>query len=300
VRSRGFASRLGIGVEQTWGQAVKVSRLLPFTSESLTTEDERVESGALVGTPARRSSYCVFSQPAGDVTANLTYADFDEVFYAALGAKTTSGETRIYEPAEDLPSLTVAINKGVSVHEFVGMKVNKLTISVSDGKLQAALSLVGKSFVRGSTNTVADLEALPMPGREILLPDCALSVGGKEYAFSEINLTIDNKLAPLKGNTLEPLGIERNGKREVSFSLTLPAYEVDDFYSSFESGTETYVILRATDGTNSLTITLPRVVVQSVDTGVSGEGVIPQKVEFVVLRGKGALGISEELRIEVV
>ena len=74
---------------------------------------------------------------------------------------------------------------------------------------------------------------------------------------------------------------------------------MDTFYADFENGAETDVVLTATDGTNTFKLILPRVVVQTVDTSVSGESIIPQKVDFIVLRGEGNLGVQEEARIEV-
>jgi hypothetical protein len=125
---KGFASRLGIALETNFGTAAKVSGLLPFTSESLTKEQERVESGALLGTAGKRQSYIVGGQVSGDISANLTYTDFDEIFEASFGSKTVDSTTgkKTFDLTEDInKSLTIAIEKGVSIHEFVGCKISK-------------------------------------------------------------------------------------------------------------------------------------------------------------------------------
>lgn len=300
---KGFASRLGVGLETSWGTAVTVTKLLPFTSEGLTKELERADdSSVLVGTAAKRKSYIVGGQVSGDISADLTYVDYEDIFHAAFGKKTvdTIAEVTRFDLTPDLDvSLTVAIEKGVSVHEFTGCKISRLSVLTSDNRLQVSLSLIGKEYTRAGHNTSTDLEALSAPGRTILLPDCTLQIGSSSYNFSELNFTLDNKLQAVKGNSRTPLSIDRNGKREVSFSVTFPKYEVDNFYADFENGAETSITLTATDGTNTFKLILPRVIVQTVDTSVGGEGIIPQKVEFIVLRGEGTLGIDEEARIEV-
>lgn len=300
---KGFASRLAVGREDTWGSAVKVAKLIPFTSEGLTKELETTDdTSVLVGVAGKGRVYAVGGQASGDISADLTYTDFDEIFEAAFGLKTidpNTGQTT-YDLEDDVDvSLTVAIEKGVSVHEFVGCKVSRLSISTGDGKLQISISFIGKDYTRAGLNTSADFDALTLPGRAILLPDCTLQVGNNSYNFSELSFTLDNKLQAVKGNAKAPLSIDRNGRREVSLSITFPRYEIDTFYADFESGTETSVVLTATDGTNTFRLLLPRVVVEGVDTSVSGEGLIPQKVEFVVFRGEGNLGVQEEARIEV-
>jgi len=300
---KGFASRLGIGLETSWGTAVKVTKLIPFSSEGLTKEQERVDDSAtLVGTAVKRTSYIVGGQVSGDISADLTYTDFEDILHAAFGKKTVNVNTGItsFDLTPDVGlSLTVAVEKGVSIHEFVGCKISRLSISTGDNKLQLSVSLLGKDYTRAGLNTSADFDNLASPGRVILLPDCTLQVGNNSYNFSELNFTLDNKLQAVRGNSKTPLSIDRNGKREVSFSITLPKYEVDTFYADFENGTETSVILSATDGTNAFKLILPKVIVQTVDTSVSGEGIIPQKVEFIVLRGEGNLGVQEEARVEV-
>ena len=300
---KGFTSRLAVGKETTWGTAVQVTRLIPFTSEGLTKELERVDdSSTLVGTAAKRASYIAGGQVSGDVSADLTYTDFDEILEAAFGVKTVDTTTGVttYDLAEDVDiSLTVAVEKGVSIHEFVGCKVSRLSISTGDNRLQISVSFLGKDYTRAGLNTGADFDALSSPGRAILLPDCTLQIGANTYNFSELNFTLDNKLQAVRGNSKLPVSIDRNGKREMSFSITLPKYEADNFYSDFENGAETSVVLTATDGTNTFKLILPKVIVQTVDTSVSGEGIIPQKVDFIVLRGEGALGVTEEARIEV-
>ncbi len=299
MSAKGFLSRFAIGKETAFGTPAIVTQKLPFTSESLSKEVQRLDDGIL-GSDSRILAEQTQKSVSGGIETDLTYIGFDEVYELALGAVSgtgTSTDPYVFTLTDDInQSFTVAVDKGISIHEYTGCKINSLTISGDGSKLTASIDVIGKSRAIGTlaTNTATDIDNANDYGNRILFADITFLAGGKAYGISSFTLQLNNNLTAIFENSREAVEISRNGKREITFSFELPRYQLDDFNTMFDNDTEFDIQIEATLGTNTLQIILPRVVISNTNPTVSGPEIIKQTVECTVL--KPATG--EELTIK--
>jgi hypothetical protein len=297
MSAKGFLARLAIGTESSFGTAVAVSQILPFTSESLSLEKDKLDDPILTGTSGRLLAETIRQRVSGSIETNLTFGGaFDQVFKAALGSQTsdTTAQTETFDLVEDITtSLTVAIDKQTSIHEFSGCKINQLTISSDGSVLTASLDILGKSRTRNGVNTATEFDNASGYGTRIRHPDIVFKVNGVAVNIASFTLTLNNNLTAIEENAVEPTAIERNGKREVSLSFELARYTTDTYSQNFENDTEFSVEISASNGTDSLTITLPRVIVTNASQPVGGAEIIKQSIECVCL----ASGTANEMQI---
>lgn len=289
--AKGFAAKAAVGKEASWGTPVNVSQLIPFTSESLTKEFSRLEDGIL-GDVGRRLAEISQIGVNGGIEADLTYTGFDILFEAALGSVSgtgTSTDPYIFDLTEDVnESITIAINKQVTVHEYAGCKINNLRIQGSTGdKLTVSIDFLGKSHNRGTnaTNTDATINGASGFGKRILFSDCSLNVAGSVLGFSSFNFQLNNNLTAIYENSLEAIEISRNGKREVSLSIEFSRYKDDTFHDYFDLDAEVPIILSATDGTNYFELNIPRARVSKIGDPIGGADIVKQSIEFIILKG---------------
>lgn len=298
--AKGFAAKAAVGKEASWGTPVVVSQLIPFVSEGLSKEFSRA-SDNILGSEAIQRAEITQENTSGSIELEAVYTGLDKIFEIALGSKSgtgTAADPYIFSLTEDIDkSLTVAIDKQVSVHEFAGVKINQLTIQGSAGDtVKVSLDTIAKLKNRGTsaTNTSANIDAAAAFGGRMLFSDFSCSVGGSPIGMAGFNLQLNNNLTAVFENKKEPVEISRNGKREVSLSIDIARYTNDTFNDYFELDAEIPIILSATDGTNHFEINIPRAKVTKVGDPVGGAEIIKQTVEFSLLKS----GASNEFEIK--
>jgi len=298
--AKGFAAKAAVGKETTWGTPVNVSQLIPFVSEGLSKEFGRASDNILGSEGIERAEITQINV-SGPIELEATYTGLDEIFEIALGTKSgtgTSADPYIFSLAEDInKSLTVAVDKQVSVHEFAGVKINQLTIQGSAGDtIKVSLDTIAKLKNRGTsaTNTSADIDGASPFGGRILFSDFSCSAGGSPIGIAGFNLQLNNNLTAIFENKKETVEVSRNGKREVSLSIDIARYANDTFNDYFDLDAEIPIVLTATDGTNNFEINIPKAKVTKVGDPVGGAEIIKQTVEFTLLKS----GSSNEFEIK--
>jgi|Deesub1362B_J571_1020462.scaffolds.fasta_scaffold00591_29 hypothetical protein len=319
--AHGFASKTGVGKETTWGTLVDPVELIPFKPpESITEEAEYVEDETIIGKAGRYPGVITARKTAGEINCELSYQDTDILLAAALGggASTPTGTgpyTHIIDLAEDINrSLSVHIEKEVSVHSFGGTKINSMTIRGAGGeKIEFSLSVIAKKPTRGTTYRT-ELDSLSLPSKPrvkfshltFLLGDLANALSSSdEKKISEFELVLNNNLkaddfTSASGEYIEePL---RAGRREVSLRIVIPRYASDEFLDWFSNETKLQAKLEFTYGNYQFIIELPTIRVKNTTANVPGPDFIPCEVEMTAYRNDGNtnMNINEEMRITIV
>lgn len=317
MAGQGYLSKLAVGKETTWGTGVSVNEVVPFTNESLNKAIEKLMNEYLDRTAGVKTAQNGNVSVTGDLTAELVYDEItgaiigvESLIYAAFGAASrveypaTSGNFyNKYTLADDISvSYTAAINKGVSVWEMQGGKVNTLEISATaGGKGQISVGLIGKNLLRtgdsGIVNTVTTINNLAPTVEPTIMTLDQLTVrldtiasgaltSADEQAISEFTFSLNNNLSDptfASGSTLtlEPI---RNGFREVTLKLTFPRYEADTLIGYYNDNTELQADLKFASGTKQFNILLPRLVISEVpEAAVGGAEIVPLTVTFKAL-----------------
>ncbi len=318
---RGFDAKLAIGAESTFGTAVAVSELIPFTSESVTKEFDQQSAEYLDGNPAKKDLKNVNIKVGGDISGEMVY---DEIAGAAIGierllrgalgnsARDTTNGLNKYYPANDLDDyFTLAFNKQVSLWEIVSAKFGTLEIFGKAGeKMMFSLSnLIARDLLRtgdsGIVNSISGVEAISPTNipANIMFDDGTFRIGDTSDALTSsdekcidgFTLTINNNLSdaeyttPCSTNddaqkTIEPL---RNGWRELEVKLEIPRYESDQYFTWLNNETALQLDFKFALGSYQFNILLPYLKVKAVEAPIGGPEIIKQTVTLVPLRNAG-------------
>ncbi len=318
--SQGFLAKCAIGKEGAWAAAgptaVAVTEVLPITEESLNKAIAKLNSEYLDGSAEYQNVRNSSITADGDLTIEMQYDQIagaiqgiDLLLLACMGGSATynADHTRLAPTLQVTQSLTIAINKGVSVWELSGAKVKSWEISAEPGQsAKLKVSFIGYDLKRtgdaGIVNAAAAITAL-VPTNEpsaIQFDDLiarlnvhgAALVAADQICLNAFTLSVDNNLTdarfctPVNGgsavHTKEP---KRNGKRKVELSITIDEYEVDTYFDRLNGNTPLQIDLKFSLGaTQEFNVYLPRVYVLEGTAPVSGSELIQQTVKFQAYR----------------
>jgi len=291
MSGQGFTTKVAVKKQTTFGTAVSVSSLLPFTSEALRKKIELVESEMLDGTYGKKQLYQGFESAGGDLGGEAVFDivttdpyGWEHLIEAALGSANynTNLSANVFTTAASLPLLTVAALKYFGstgkVIELRSAKVNTLEVSgavgTAGGKVSWTASLVGEKLLRtgesGIVNTTSTFgaitpEAKPQP---LLMSKLKLYLGDQDdaldisdtFGVEEFTLTINNNLSDdtfssyVDGdheNATLPLEHERDGRMEVTLRLVRPRLSDTLLVDWYRQGTSLQAKLRFDSVTGS-------------------------------------------------
>ncbi len=331
--AKGYKSKLAYRRESstsTWGTPATVSLMLPFTSEGLQKQKEKIKDSYLSGTAGHELAETVKVSANGSLSIDMVYTGLEELFLCALGHQQWHSVVdlgngfyeHIIEPDYDLSShpflvgdgllpgditagekkvrrFTTVVDKQVSQHQFVSCFVNSLSISGQSGeniKIDAELLCYDRNLanIDSSTWQLPDGKF-----RRVLFSDLTFKIDGVVVNISEFNLQINNNLTQTQINDIyleEPV---RNGKREVSFSFKIPRYEVDDFLQKVDTDTVSNISLEFVSPEGyEIGIYLPKAVWNKDDVNVGGAELIPQSFELIPLAG-GSVSVPSGRKPEI-
>ena len=313
---QGIASRCAIGKESTYGTAVAVDEILPFSSESITRVITQLESQYLDGNVGRRNLKNSVVNIEGACEGEMVWDEDDgdpigieNLLRGVLGSSSTSTDNNQYKTANECDDhYTICFNKQVSNWEIVSAKFNTLTINgEAGGKIMFSSDVIGYNLLRtgdaGITNAIAAVTGLSntTQPQNIAFDDLVFRIGDQsdalsssdEYCIDNFELVINNNLSEPQFSTQctnhtnsllthEPF---RNGQRETTLSITLPRYTSDQFFTWLNNGTALQADLKFTSGSYYFNVFLPNIKVNG-DAGapITGAELIKLELSFTALR----------------
>ena len=317
---QGIASRCAIGAETTFGTAVAVAELLPFSAESINKAITQLEAQHLDGTVGRRAlknsvisvvgaleGEAVWDEDAGDPIG------IERVLRGFLGSSSTSTDNNQYKTANAIDDhYTLCFNKQVSNWEIVSAKFNTFSLTgQAGGKIMFSTDVIGQTLLRtgdaGITNAIAAVTALSNTTQpeNIAFDDLIFRIGdqsdalasGDQYKISDFELSGNNALSEPDWSTvdsvhtnnlltLEPI---RNGQREINLKIGLPRYDSDQLFTWLNNGTALQADLKFSSGSYYFNIFLPNIKIMGDPAApISGPEIIKPEFNIMALRLAGA------------
>ena len=299
-----------------------VTDKIPFISESLIEEYERLTSEWLDGHSGYRPSDQGGKKVQGAFSCNLVYdlksgSEFvgtDLPLAQVMGGfyfDTVLENSQITLSNDLLKFATIALLKGDtgsanSLWEFISAMGKGLTIEGDALKdVRATFDWICYNVRRSScTNTATDLTTLPtLTPNRLLFSDITFRIATDfsdalaatdKLTISKFSLKLNNNLTDAEfgspentGHTDAQLTLQpkRNGFREVTFAITLPRYNADTWLDAQAGNSPVQADLKFTDGTYNFYIYLPNMNVTKVSAPIGGPGTFPMEVEFKCFRG---------------
>jgi hypothetical protein len=285
----GVGAQFGYVSETTPGTAVTVDTFLPFNSENIKNNIERLDSNGL---RAGRFVTAAWKPGAGLVSGTvemeLWNTDVATLFAHMFGAVATATNASqwdyTYTPA-DLTGKSFTCQVGrpditatVQPFTYAGCKVGKWAIS-SDLNSIAMLSLdiVGMTETTGTALASASYDSTLAP---FVFTEASLSIGGAtNNVVHSIELSGDNNLTerPRQGQSTSREYLA-NGFREYTGSATID-FEGLTQYNRFIAGDEAALVLTFDNGTETLVVTC-NVRFDGETTEVGGPELLSENVPF--------------------
>jgi len=316
---QGYAARMAIANESSWGTGVAGEAIVPFSSEDLNRTIEMIESNFLDGHAARRALYASVIKALGNLSGELDgyygYAGGFEyllwAFAGGAGSRDTTNGLNQYKVADQVVnSLTLAVLKDVSVWELPGVKVNTLNIKGSaGGAIEFSADIIAKTLLRtgdsGIVNTSGGINGISQTGVPItfLFDDLIFRIGDQSDALaSGDQLKIDDFSFDGNNNLSEPqfstedsshtdsrltLEPKRNGFRDVKLTFKLPRYESDQIFTWLNNDTALQADLKFSRSGYEFNILLPNIKLVDPKAPISGAELVAPTFEIIALRNNG-------------
>jgi hypothetical protein len=290
----GFQGILGVGKETTWGTAVAATQKVAMLSESINQQFEHIINPALMGSAARSLAIKGPRRTSGTIQALFTYTLADRLWEQFFGTfvNEASGEDHYnMDSFSTGKSLTVALQKQVSVWEFAGWKGNTLTLTGTPGEgMRFSIDGFAKAVdLASAVNTTNVLAALTDPLDMVLFSEVTLLVNdnltealdsGDEVDLSQFQLTMNRNMEEILINDPHPLEPFENDLRDTTLSFTIPLYMSNTFINHHLNHTRLQAKLICTNGTRSKIFRFPKLLCTSAPVNITGPDLRPVEVNL--------------------
>jgi len=165
----GFKGHIGIVAENTWGtEKTPRTDWFEFISESLSYNVPMVPLPTIRGR-SRRDFIDGVHYAEGDINTVLFFEGQELLFKHLLGSAVKSANDSTWDheftpETDEMTGLTIEVERDIECHNYLGMKVTGLDLSLEvGGYLEAAWSFIGKSrIVEGTPGTPSYPDTLPI------------------------------------------------------------------------------------------------------------------------------------------
>jgi Phage tail tube protein len=292
AENHGFQTIMAVGLESTWGTGVNATQKLPYISDSLDALRRHNQTPAMTGSATMPKSTQGVRVAGGGIETYYTYGLIQPLLQAFFGDHTVDAADDFYTYT-DLStgiSLTVAVNRGVSIHEYLGYKIGELTLSGAPNDA-VKLSLSGNAknrLVSGTENTSGELEALAEPAEQVLFHELTFRIGdladdlaaGDNVSISNFSLKMNRNHVVKEVNSTTAEQAKENGFAQGELEFTLPYYDADTWITRQEAHTLLQASLIFTDGTNTHYWNMPQALVVEAPVPQSDAGMTEPKIKL--------------------
>ena len=305
-------SFLRVGEESTWGteQATTTQDIRMISSTlQIVQERERTTHLSVPTSGMQSGTFEGFRNAGGSIDIPAYYDGIGVLIKAALGALASSSGpapyTHTYTPASTLPSLTIQFQRGTNLNnsreDFLGMKVNTMTISAEAGsEMTISFDLIGKDADARTTNETA---AFPAHDEILHFEAGDLTLGSSfsptSLQIRSFELTLSNAIdrRNLLGSKLtgEPVFTDL---REVTMSVTCDVTD-NTLYNASLAGTQDDVSLqftRTADTNHHFKMTLSNATIEDYNDNITAFGRVERTFTFRGTANASNAGLTIEIK----
>ena len=289
----GSGASLRIGKETSFGVAVTPSTLVDITSESIALSVSKGDEGSLLAskTPETRDLLGITVDGSFSFVLRPEFAQL--ITHAALGGAekhtedestgTHKHEFALCSPNEELPSLTVLVDRKASVKKYAGVTVSALSLDCAAGDyVKGSVDLKGVKEEEGTRGT--DTCKFTIPAYRCT--SAVFKVGDEVFDISSASFKVDNALedAPKTYATGLYVGQPQHAQRSVTISFEIPYTEdIETFKSKYlvtEETTKISLLFTSSDKEKQkYEIIMPYVAITSVSASVGGTGALTASID---------------------
>lgn len=261
AKASGSRTQLAYAAETVYGttDAVPQMILLPKQSVSLDLSKELLTNSTIVGDRMtladRHGNYTV----GGDVVAPLQHGQWDDWFQMLLGGAWGTPTANVIKNGSTNRSMTVEVGQLdlPQYRRFTGVRINSFGLEVDPGSIVTATwGLMGA----GMTTSASALDATMTAVQDKLGMSHiggSITVNGGSVCATAFSLNIENGMTPAYCIGAAKAEDQVWSETSVSGSVTF-YFESLTQYNMFVNETEVPIVVVLSDGTNTLTFTIPK------------------------------------------
>ena len=274
AKSSGSRTQVAYVAETVYGTTPVAPQtiLLPKSSVSLGLEKELLTNDTIVGDRMtladRHGNFTV----AGEIAAPLQHGQWDELLQAVLGGTWTTNVVRNGSINRSFTFEIGQLDIG-QYRRFTGVRVNSFALEVNPGSIvSATYGLVGAN----ATTSASALTAVPTAIQDKLGMSHvggSITVGGVAVCATAFTLNIDNGMTAaycIGGAAAED---QVWSETQIGGSVTF-YFESLVQYNLFVAETIVPIVVVLSDGTSSLTFTIPKAKFNTADVPTSNSGLM--------------------------
>jgi hypothetical protein len=255
--------------------------LIPMHSTTLDLTKQIISDPTIVSDRMKRFERHGNKQVGGNLVASLQHAQWDDFIEAALGGTWT---TNVCKVGSTVRSFT--IEEGfldiAQYRRFTGVRVNSWEVSISPNAIvTSTFALIGKDV----TTSTSPLDASPtavLNKAPLVHNGMTITVGGSAVTATACSFSVTNNAnANFAIGSSSALDITSQ-ESTVSGSITF-YFENMTAYNRFVNETSAAISLTLTEGSDTVTISIPNAKFNGASIPVSGPGVVFVTQPFVAL-----------------
>lgn len=250
----GVNSRLGIGA------AFPVTMSLDFLSETLGLRESFIDPQGMRGTRSHAANRVRASGRLVTGAVNLAPTALEWTYilpYATGGTPVVSGTGNNYPLAETLPAFVAQIQRGATLFDYTGLRVNTMDVTGTPGQIVGCnLNVLGVDETRPGGSYPGP--ALDTGTNYFIFPDSyqALTVNGDTIDCFSFNLRLDNAVQVRNVNS-QTATVVYSIDRVVTWTLEVPWGDDEALYGLAQGGVAVSIVF--TYGNLSLSFSSPKV-----------------------------------------
>jgi hypothetical protein len=285
VYAKGSDTQINYVVETTPGTTPATPTMiqLPFVKFDVDFDQTTLEDTSVFADRMEHNVIAGQRKVAGTLQGNLSHTNFNAIFPTALFS---SWATNVLKIGTTLNTITLERWHGDIGTGFVstGCFADKLAFKLTAAGLAEFTATI--AGINGSTETTPLSAAPTAPAVEVpfSLVSATLQEGGVPIAYlTTIDITIDNKAQVIDamGSQVPLSYVPGLAKVTGQAAGWVPDSSLFTKYLN-QTGTSLSVVL--TDGTNTVTITLPNIRYTSAKMPVQGQGAVVQTLQFTAIK----------------
>ena len=273
----GKTSIVQAGIESAEGTAVPATVKLEILSETLSTKATKAEDFGIRGSLQRYkdNSQVTRQDHSGEIVMLCRHGDIDFLSSVIFG-----DADGVY--AQEPKTMTLEIQRGAVVYEYVGVKVDDWSLSLTSGEaIKMTLNVVAYTRTTSALTAGLSYEAdVPMT-----MDAATLSVGGTAREFHSATFGVrrgldqDHFVNSLERTSAVSTEFTPYGSAELDFSTAN-----NDIVAICEADATVVIIALVSDGTNSVTMTMANCAVTGDQPTTSDMGVLKFPIEYTALQ----------------
>lgn len=318
----GYPAVMGAAKETTFRTAVAMTDRIPYLSETLSEQIAMIEDESLIGTAGRNALDKGPTSLTGKIMTELRYTQKSGSYFCGsdLLLALAMGGTHTYASTVNTLKLgdalsafaTIALNKQVAYWEFISTYLNGFDLHSKTGDfVHVDFDAIAYNLLRsGTTNGATQFSNLAVSGgKRVLFGDLTFRLGdttdalasGDNIGLKDFKLSLKNNLTPPQFSTPDnatshtdgylTIQPQRNGFREVMLEFTLPRYESSGWGTTLETwkaaktALQFYGFTSIDSAAKRFWLHCPHLIIEDIQSPVSGPEVIETKVKARLLRG---------------